>query len=150
VTSTRLWAGGLLAMIGGFLMIWSGYVSRGLLYQAIGAEIPAYLTGSLASTALLTISVLEWINALGGVTVIVGGLVLVSGHARTGRIVILLGGGAGLLGLLASFGYSAYNLGLGQTFAYAPYWVGLIFAVVGRRVAKGARSQVKQAVPSTS
>jgi hypothetical protein len=144
VTSARLWASGLLAMVGGFLMIWSGYVSRGLLYQAIGAEVPAVLSGVFASTALLVISILELINALGGVTVIVGGLVLVSGHARTGRIVILLGGGAGFLGLLVTFGYSAYKLGVSQMVTYAPYWVGLVLAVVARRVAKGAHSQVKQ------
>lgn len=120
-------------------MIWSGYVSHGLLYEAIGAEIPAYLTGFEAGAASLAISVLELINALGGVVVVIGGIFLVSGHGRTGRILILLGGGAGLLGLLASFGYTIYKLGAEQIIYYAPYWVGLLLAVTARRIAKGAK-----------
>lgn len=149
MTSTRLWIGGLLAMVGGFLMVWSGYASNSLLYRAAQQEILPFLTGFAAGAASLVISVLELINALGGITVIIGGIVLASGHARTGRIVILLGGGAGLIGLLASFGYSAYRLGLDQTVSYAPYWVGLVFATAARRLAKGARSQVKQTTQAT-
>ena len=145
MTSTRLWISGLLAMVGGFLMVWSGYASSSLLYRAVGQEILPFLTGFEAGAASLAISALELISALGGITVIIGGMILASGHSRTGRIVILLGGGAGLIGLLASFGYSAYKLGLDQTISYAPYWVGLVFATAARRLAKGARSQMKQA-----
>ena len=139
----RLVVGGILAMVGGALMVYSGYASHSILYQAIGQEVPVYLSGWELSTASLAISVLELLNALGGITVFVGGLVLLSGHGRTGRIVILLGGGAGLIGLLVAFGYSAFKLGLSQTLSYAPYWVGLILAVAARRVAKGTRNQVK-------
>jgi hypothetical protein len=145
----RLVVGGLLAMVGGLLMVYSGYVSHSILYQAFKQYGLPYLEGWEANTATLVISILELLNALGGITVFVGGLVLVSGHGRTGRIIILLGGGAGLLGLLASFGYSAYKLGFDQTLTYAPYWVGLILTVVARRVSKGARSQVKVAATAT-
>jgi hypothetical protein len=146
---TRLAIGGLLAMVGGVLMVYSGYVSHGLLYQAFGQLVLPYLGGWEASTASLVISVLELLNALGGITVFVGGLVLLSGHGRTGRIIILLGGGAGLLGLIASFGYSTYKLGFDQTLSYEPYWVGLVLAVVARRISRGARGQVKAAATTT-
>jgi hypothetical protein len=145
---SRLAVAGLIAMVGGFLMIYSGYVSHSLLYQAFGQLVLPYLGGFAGNTVSLIISVLELINALGGIVVVIGGLVLVSGHGRTGRIVILLGGGAGLLGLLASFGYSAYRLGLDQTITYAPYWVGLVLAVVARRVSRGARNKVNAAAPA--
>ena len=145
----RLVLGGFLAMVGGFLMIWSGYVSHSILYQTIGEVAPQYLSGFAGSAASLVISILELLNALGGIVVVIGGLVLVSGHGRTGRIVIILGGGAGLIGLLATFGYSAYKLGLDHTISYAPYWVGLVFTVAARSVSRGSKGQVKSAGPAT-
>ena len=136
-------------MVGGVLMIYSGYVSHSLLYQAADTVALNYLdlSGFAASTVTLAISILELLNALGGITVIIGGLVLISGHGRTGRLIILLGGGAGLLGLLVSFGYASYKLGLDQTLSYAYYWIGLILAVGARMVSKGARNQVKVPAP---
>lgn len=146
---TRLVAGGLIAIVGGFLMIYSGYASHSLLYQAFGTVVLPYLGGFAANTVSLIISVLELINALGGITVVIGGLVLISGHGRTGRIILLLGGGAGFLGLLATFGYSAYKLGFDQTLTYAPYWAGLVLVAIARRVSKGSRNKVKAAAPAT-
>ncbi|HZW85455.1 MAG TPA: hypothetical protein VFE91_06100, partial [Nitrososphaerales archaeon] len=58
-------------------------------------------------------------------------------HTTTGRVLIYLGGGAGFLGLLISFGYSAYRLGLDPVLGYLPYWLGLALAVAGRRISKG-------------
>ena len=143
----RLVLGGFLAMVGGFLMIWSGYVSHSILYQMAGLYIPKslgeILGGIAGSAASFVIFVLELLNALGGIVVVTGGLILVSGHGRTGRIVIILGGGAGLIGLVATFGYFAYEQGLEHTISYAPYWVGLGFTVAARSVSKGSKGQVK-------
>ena len=144
MTSARLLAGGLIAIVGGILMIWSGYDSHSLLYQTIDQYGVPYLQLPVAvSAATLLISILEYLNALGGIVVVMGGLVLISGHRRTGSIVIILGGGAGLIGLLASFGYSAYKLGLENTLSFAPYWAGLVLTVVARRVSRGSKNQVK-------
>ena len=138
----RLYAGGILAVAGGILMLGSGYNSRGFLYTALGyaePHISDFLNGMAASVAVLAITVLELIVAFGGLTVLLGGLVILSRHTTIGRVLIYLGGGAGFLGLLVSFGYSVYRLGgLDPVLSYLPYWVGLAIAVVGRRLAKGA------------
>jgi hypothetical protein len=137
----KLWASGALAVVGGLLMLASGYSSRGFLYTALGYAVPeisTYLSGVEASAAVIAISLLELIIALGGLTVLVGGLVILTGHTTTGRTLVYLGGGAGFLGLLISFGFSAYKLGLDPVLGYLPYWVGLFMAIVGRRLAKGA------------
>jgi hypothetical protein len=140
--SFRSWFAGLFAIVGGLLMLGSGYTSRGFLYMALGFTEPRiidFLNGIAADAAVLVIATLELIIALGGLTVAVGGIVILARHSTTGRILIFLGGGAGFLGLLISFGYSTYKLGgLGPTLSYLPYWLGLAFAVVGRRLAKGA------------
>ena len=141
VEQRRLSAGGL-AVAGGLLMVASGYASRGFLYKALGfaqPRIPDFLTGAAASAAALAIASLEVIIALGGVTVAIGGVAILAAHTTTGRTLVYLGGGAGFLGVLVSFGYTAYRLGgVGPTLAYLPYWVGLVLAVAGRRLARGS------------
>ncbi len=139
--SFRRWTAGILAIVGGILMLGSGYTSRSFLYLALGYTEPRlidFLNGMVADAAVFAIAALELIIALGGVSVAVGGIIILARHSTTGRILIFLGGGAGFLGLLISFGYSTYKLGgLGPALSYLPYWVGLAFAVVGRRLAKG-------------
>ncbi|MDA4124331.1 MAG: hypothetical protein OK438_02590 [Thaumarchaeota archaeon] len=138
----KRWASGILAVVGGFLMVFSGYTSRGLLFQAlniyVAPNLSDFLNGLALNAAALAVTILVILIGLGGITVLAGGLVILLGHVRIGRILIYLGGGAGFLGLLISFGYTSYKLGLDNVLLYAPYWVGLAMAIIGRRLAKGA------------
>lgn len=138
----RGYVAGIVAVVGGVLMLASGYASRGFLYTALGyaePHISDFLSGLAASAAILAITTLELLIALGGLTVLVGGLTIIAHHTSIGRALIYIGGGAGFLGLLVSFGYSVYKLGgLDPVLAYLPYWVGLAMAVAGRRLAKGS------------
>ena len=122
-------------------MVASGYVSRGFLYTALGYAEPRVsdvLSGAMANAAVLAITLLEFIIALGGLAVAIGGFVILASHTTTGRVLIYLGGAAGFLGLLISFGYTVYRLGgLSPVLSYLPYWAGLTLAVLGRRFAKG-------------
>lgn len=129
-----------MALAGGVLMIASGYASRGLLFIAAGfaaEEVPSYLAGPTEGVAALAITVLQVMIALGGVTVLLGGIALMRGRRSTGRTLILLGGGAGFLGVLVSFAFAAYRLGLGPAADLWVYWAGLTLAVGARRIAKG-------------
>jgi hypothetical protein len=139
--SVRLYVAGVLAIFGALLMLGSGYSSRGFLYQAFGISEHYILDfgGAASSAAVLAITVVELIIALGGLTVLIGGLAILSRHTTIGRTLIYLGGGTGFLGLIISFGYSAYKLGgLNPVLGYLPYWVGLALAISGRRLAKGS------------
>ena len=123
-------------------MLASGYTSRAFLYTALNLAEPHifdFLSGMAANVAVLAVTILELVIALGGIAVMIGGLVILTKHTTTGRTLIYLGGGAGFLGLLVSFGYAAYRLGgFSPLLAYLPYWVGLAMAVSGRWLAKGA------------
>ena len=123
-------------------MLASGYTSRGIMYTALNLAEPHisdFLSGVAANAAVLAVTTLELVIALGGLTVIIGGLIVLASHKTVGRILIYLGGGAGFLGVLVSFGYSAYKLGgISPVLTYLPYWVGLAMAVSGRWLAKGA------------
>jgi hypothetical protein len=138
----RRYLAGALAVAGGILMFFSGYASRGFLYLALGYAEPRvsdFLSGAAANVAVLAITLLELVIALGGLAVVAGGVMIIAHHSTTGRLLIYLGGGAGFLGLIVSFGYSVYKLGgIDPVLSYLPYWVGLALAVTGRHVAKGS------------
>jgi hypothetical protein len=137
----RLRGAGIMAIAGGLLMLLSGYASRSLLYillPYLQAEITSYLSGSAQLAAFFAIVLLAGLLALGGIAVIGGGFVLLFTHVTAGRLLIYLGGGAGLLGLLASLGYAVYRLGVSHVIYYAPYWLGLAMAVGARRLSKGS------------
>lgn len=139
---TRLYLSGVLGIVGGLLMFGSGFVSRGFLYTALGFAEPhlvSILNGVESSVAVIAITIVETVIALGGLTVALGGVLILVRHTTVGRILIFLGGGAGFLGLLVSFGYSVYRLGgLDPVLSYLPYWVGIVMAIIARRLAKGA------------
>ncbi|MBI3840748.1 MAG: hypothetical protein HY297_02135 [Thaumarchaeota archaeon] len=130
---------GALAVLGGLLMLASGYASRGILFAAlgyVGDEIPSYLVGSTESAAGFAVTALQLIIALGGLTALAGGAALLRHHRTIGRTLIFLGGGAGFLGVAISFAFAAYRLGLGPALGYAPYWAGLAMAAGARQLAK--------------
>ena len=133
------WAGGLLSIAGGLLVLASGFAAHGILLTALGVvqgEIPKFLGGIEGLTATVAVEILALLISLGGLTIVAGGAVVLLGHRTLGRLLIALGGGAGLLGLLVSFGYTAFRLGFGPALDNLPYWLGLVLAVGGRWVAK--------------
>jgi hypothetical protein len=133
------WAAGSLAIAGGLLVLASGFEAHGLLLTALGLAkgyIPRYIAGIAGLTAVVAVDIVALLISLGGFTIIVGGVLVLLGHRTLGRVLIAIGGGAGFIGLLISFGYSAFSLGLGAVLGNAPYWAGIALAACGRWVAK--------------
>lgn len=122
-------------------MVVSGFETKSLLLTVLPyleSYINTYLSGFAGLTADSIITILSILIGLGGITVMAGGVVILTGHTSSGRLLIMLGGGAGVLGLLISFGLAVYREGLKRVLDYVPYWVGVAMAVVGRRLAKGS------------
>ena len=137
----RKLASSALAIAGGALMVVGGVASHSFLLSILGlvdSNLPNYVSGIPLDLGQLSILVVSVLIGLGGITVIAGGVMILAGHVTVGRLLIMLGGGAGFLGLLVSFGYTAFTSGIANALGHAYYWIGLILAVVGRRVAKGA------------
>ena len=135
------WGGGTLAIAVGFRMLTNGFVTHSILLSTIGivqGELPGFIGGIVGLSASVAVGVIAALISLGGLTVIVGGSMILLKHRTLGRLLIALGGVVGFIGLLIAFGYTAYTIGLGTTIGNAPYWIGVVLAVVGRRAAKRA------------
>ena len=122
-------------------MVLSGFNANGITLGILSfAEkaLPSYLPSDIAPFvrgALQTVGILV---LLGGVTIIFGGLLVWARWVRTGRLLIFLGGGAGVIGLLILLGYYAATSGAASMFQHWEYWIGIVLASVAVALAKGA------------
>ncbi len=122
-------------------MVTSGYATHSFMLSILGivqGQLSKYFSGLPWLTANLAINSVSFLIALGGLTVMLGGVAILIERITSGRILIMLGGGAGFLGFLLSFGYATYQIGLTSVAAYGTYWIGLVLAIFARRFAKRA------------
>ncbi|TLY12775.1 MAG: hypothetical protein E6K86_11020 [Thaumarchaeota archaeon] len=104
-----------LAFIGGGLIITSGFTVHGFLLSLlslVSGGIPTVLPGAIAIPLSITVSFLSALVALGGVTVLLGGIALYRRHVFVGRFLIALGGGASFLGFLLSIAFAVATQGV--------------------------------------
>ena len=80
--------------------------------------------------------ILIFIASLGGISVIIGGLLIGKNKVRTGKFIIALGAGLGLIGLIVSIivGLTEGNLTLNTLISLGA--IGLILSIVARMMAK--------------
>ena len=128
-----------LALVAGFLIVISGYRSQGMLFsvlsfadQKFGGSLPSILQ----VVTNLTVTALAIIISLGGILVIIGGIVLLLKRVFTGRLLILLGGGFGFLGILIAVGIAFVGSGIGGVTGHLDYWIGVVLASIARYIAK--------------
>jgi hypothetical protein len=134
---------GVLAVIAGLILIASGISSSSMLLT--GLDYLDNHIGSSIGTAgqsllQLTIATVGFLVGLGGISAIVGGILLLRGHGSSGRFLIGLGGGTAIFGLLISIGEALFASGTSAPIFYQPYfalyWIGAILATVSILVSR--------------
>jgi len=133
-----LYASGTIAIVGGLLMFLGGVTTHSFalwILPMLNQEILARLPAPTQTWATLAIDFIAVLVSLGGVTVVFGGISLLLGRRSIGRVLIALGGGAGIVGLLLALGYTVLVSGLASVSGHAGYWTGVVLAVVARRLA---------------
>jgi len=122
-----------IAIIAGILLLISGV--SGL---ATWETIKDFVTTNIIDNTFVQIifTILIFIASLGGISVIAGGLLIGKNKIGTGKLLISLGAGLGLIGLIFSIivAYTEGNLTLGSFFSIGV--IGLILSIVARAVAK--------------
>ena len=122
-----------LAIIAGILLLISGI--NGI---AAWETIKNFVTTNIADHFIIQIifAVLIFIASLGGLSVIAGGLLIGKDKTGTGKILISLGAGLGLIGLIIAIyiGYSEGSLTISSFFSIGV--IGLILSIIARSMAK--------------
>ncbi|MFW9846931.1 MAG: hypothetical protein ACFFD6_09300 [Candidatus Thorarchaeota archaeon] len=133
----------LLALLGGILL-WiagaTGSVGIAGTITVILASIPEL--APFVDILNLIYYVLLILAGLGGITVIGGGLLMTTNRFGTGRFLIGIGAGMGLISLIIQIAQNIYTVGAGSALdlflatAMTTTGVGIILSIVARRTAK--------------
>jgi hypothetical protein len=122
-----------IAIVAGILLLIAGV--SGL---ATWETIKDFVTENIIDNVIVQIvfAVLIFIASLGGISVIIGGLLIGKNSVGIGRFLIALGAGLGLIGLIFSVivAYMEGNLTIGSFFSIGA--IGLILSIVARMRAK--------------
>ena len=122
-----------IAIIAGVLLLISGVNG-----MAAWSEIENFVTNNVADNFIIQIIfvVLIFIASLGGIAVIAGGLLIGKNKVGTGKFLIALGAGLGIIGLIISIyvGYIERSLTMGSFFSIGA--IGLILSIVARIIVK--------------
>ena len=99
--------GGILAMIGGAIIVTSGYRTGSFLVTVASfseAKFGSLLPGEALTAIQIGVLVLSFIIGFGGLLAILGGVLVIAKHVTIGKILIGLGGGLGFIGIVISVG----------------------------------------------
>jgi hypothetical protein len=135
---TSMIAGGILAIVGGSLIVTSGFRTGSFLVTAASyseAKFGALLSTQELSTIQIALIVLIFVISFGGLLAILGGVLVLSKHLTVGKILIGLGGGVGFIGIAISVGYAIYVNGFSVLVTHIDYWLGVLVASIGRYLA---------------
>jgi hypothetical protein len=137
-SKTTIVAGGVIAMIGGAVIVLSGFRTGSFLVTAASyseARFGSLLPGEALSAIQIAILALSFVIGFGGLLAILGGVIVIAKHRTTGKILIGLGGGVGVIGIAISMGYAIYVHGVSVLFTHVDYWIGVVIATIGRYLA---------------
>ena len=136
---------GYIAIIAGLILIASGVTSASLLLTAAG-RVNNYLGPSIGAGEIVVqvaIAALTYLVGLGGVSVVIGGILLLAKHGSAGRFLIGLGGGLAIFGLLFAMGEALYATGTSapifSQLYFGTYWIGAILATIAYFLSRRAR-----------
>ncbi len=90
----------LLCIIGGILMIIGSVIGSITFFETLFDLIEADVGEDVAKIVSLVIQILGYIAMAGGISVIVGSIIVAMGHYRLGKFIIGIGAGMGLISLL--------------------------------------------------
>jgi hypothetical protein len=123
----------IVAIIAGIFLLIAG-VSGLATWETIKTFVVENLTDSFIVQVIF--SILLFIASLGGLSVIIGGILIGKDKVRTGKFMITLGAGIGLIGLIISIiiAYMENSIVIGSFFSVG--FIGLILSIVARLMVK--------------
>jgi hypothetical protein len=136
------------------LFIASGYRADVGIYRAIESGIQHYTTKEVWQFAIIPVDILALIAQLGGFAVLAGAFLFLKNHITTGKFLVIVGTGQGVITIVATLLLDLISNGGGEGgVAYASnyiFWLGtsatglgILFSIIPTNVAKPAVSSSK-------
>jgi hypothetical protein len=122
-----------LALAAGALLLAAG-VSGLASWEAIRDFVTAYVIDN--PMVQMVFAALVFIASLGGISVMAGGVLIGRGNARTGKLVIGLGAGMGMIGMMVSLAVAIYTGSFSFGGFFTTVTIGVILSIGARSIAK--------------
>jgi hypothetical protein len=121
--STRNKIAAALALISAVLFIASGYRANVGIYRAIESGIQHYTTKEVLQVAIIPVNILALIAQLGGFAVLAGAFLFLKNHITTGKFLVIVGTGQGVIAIVATLILELTSKGGGRGIAYASNYI---------------------------
>ena len=139
----------LIAFISGFLFLLSGYKANLEIFYLIREEIIVFAPNEVWSLILIPIGILALLSQLGGITVLAGGTLFAANRVSSGRFMVMIGTGQGILTIGLRIFSELYAGRLSTLDNNYITWLtssavglGILFAVVSQSISKGKNDSI--------
>jgi len=139
---------GALGIISAILFIVSGYNSNIGIYRAIESGLQQYTAREIWQVAIIPVNILGLVAQAGGFAVLAGALLFLKNHITSGKLLVLIGTGQGIITIVAGLIIESLQGGIVYANKHvlwlATSAVGLVivFSIVARSIAKAVPSNV--------
>lgn len=123
----------MLALVSGVLLLISGISGAGT-WRSLRVGLENYV--ALPPNVELALQIIIVLGALGGLTVLAAAYLLWKGLKRTGRLLVTIGVGIGLIGLTLAILLALVNGSLESFLSPSTGLVGIVLSIVARMLAK--------------
>jgi len=133
------------AFASGVLFLVSGYRANIALYNLIEKGLVTYTAKDFWQFAIIPLGILALIAQLGGIAVIAGAILFAKNHVTSGKILVMIGTGQGLVTIAVSLVFGIATHGLSAANNYIDWLVssaiglGVVFSILAKFVAKGSK-----------
>jgi len=133
MVKARIRLAALLALVSGALLLISGISGAGT-WRSLRVGLENYV--ALPPNVELALQIIIVLGALGGLTVLAAAYLLWKGLKRTGRLLVTIGVGIGLIGLTLAILLALVNGSLESFLSPSTGLVGIVLSIVARMLAK--------------
>lgn len=123
----------IIAFIAGILLLFEGISG-----YATWDTIKEFVINNVADNEIIQIifAMLIFIASLGGLAVIIGGLLIGKEKIHTGKLLILLGAGMGIIGLIVSIIIAVKQESISLASFLSVGIIGIVLSIIARKLAK--------------
>ena len=149
--SKRTKVAAVLALIAASLFIASGYQANIGIYSAIESGLKQYTARQVWQVAVIPINILALLTQLGGFAVLAGALLFLKNHITTGKFLVMIGTGQGIITIGITLVLDLINDGVVGGIDYATNYVlwlmtsatglGIVFSIIATSIAKPVSSK---------
>ncbi len=148
--SNRNKVAAVLALVSAILFIASGYQANVEIYRVIESGLKQYTAKEIWQVAMIPINILALIAQLGGFAVLTGALFFLKNHITSGKFLVIIGTGHGIITIVASLVLDLIHDG-GVVYAsnYVLWLVtsatglGIVFSIIATSMAKPVSSKAR-------